>query len=692
MLENCYILYSCDGSYEPLISNYSGLSSYTSSYVSINIIELSTTPDTCFYVLDLGIIDCNPTYTININTGTTCNPSCYCYFIRSATSTTDVTFVNCDDEIVVETIVEGQTYNICSKVTPQFDSITQIPLKLTDICENNQCPPTIPSVKPTNECDVITLFPMDVECSVLQPSTDMSFDGAATLIITGGTPPYTIFWEVGSYAPALANLGIGEYKATVVDYYGDFSANTTCILTAQTQTYSGMCFVITGISQGELVYISTDVAGFKNGRPYYQIQYGVEIIGFVFWDTGLNQWLFCQNLECQGTPYNYIDNNSYLYPTGDTMTQSWTATSDSTILITQSYLGVCVPPTDPLSEVDLCFTIYIRNDRGEFSQTVNVQFEPSSDINGQTSWTATTNDYLLYWNTGSTPAQWTISSTTISNASIINNDPSYPPISNWEIYGNTQIENISVAQGTCTSAYTIFVSAIVNDADCNPTGSIIAQASGGVGPYQYSIDGGVTYTNNPIFNGLLPGQYSVFAKDSNNIIGSSLNVQIVSTPSVTYTLTLTIDYTNNTFTITSSVLPTGALINFDITHLSTFSFYPNTVIPTPLYNNVTTINTVGNLPLTNVTSNTYVLGGPCSALNPVNVFQQVKQYTNNLTMGSSQTLTGSITNNIVNNPAGECKNASGYYTLTISNGSIINCSCCDITLVNTTPPNNNPIQ
>jgi hypothetical protein len=79
-----------------------------------------------------------------------------------------VTYVNCNDEIVVDTIVEGFTYNICSKVYPQFDTTTQIPIKLTDICQDGQCPPTIPTGKPTNECDVITIFPMGVTCSVLQ--------------------------------------------------------------------------------------------------------------------------------------------------------------------------------------------------------------------------------------------------------------------------------------------------------------------------------------------------------------------------------------------------------------------------------------------------------------------------------------------------------------------------------------------
>jgi len=318
MIENCYILYSCDGSFEPIVSNFSGLSAYSETFVSIDILDLGETPDTCFYVLSLGEMECSPTYNIDVNTGTTCVCQCYCYFIRSATQTTDVTYVDCNNTIVVDTIQEGQTYNICSKVFPQFDTETQIPIKLTDICQNNQCPPTIPTVKPPNECDVITIFPMTIECLTLQPTNDKSFDGSTTLIVTGGTPPYTIFWEVGSFAPALTNLGVGQYKATVTDYYGDFTATTTCVLTADTLTLSGMCFAVSGVSNQTTFYVYSESSGLKNGKPYYKIQYGVETIGYVFWSSELNYWSFCQTLECQNiSNYNDLMTTTF-YPSGDT--------------------------------------------------------------------------------------------------------------------------------------------------------------------------------------------------------------------------------------------------------------------------------------------------------------------------------------------------------------------------------------
>jgi hypothetical protein len=53
-------------------------------------------------------------------------------------------------------------------------------------------------------------------------------DGSIFLFITGGTPPYRITWTNGSQNQNLTSVGVGQYTATVVDYYGDFSATTTC--------------------------------------------------------------------------------------------------------------------------------------------------------------------------------------------------------------------------------------------------------------------------------------------------------------------------------------------------------------------------------------------------------------------------------------------------------------------------------
>lgn len=51
-----------------------------------------------------------------------------------------------------------------------------------------------------------------------------------------------------------------------------------------------------------------------------------------------------------------------------------------------------------------------------------------------------------------------------------------------------------------------------NESDVNP-GSIFINVSGGNPPYQYSIDGGETFTNNPLFTGLVKGDYEIVVID-----------------------------------------------------------------------------------------------------------------------------------------------------------------------------------
>ena len=687
MIENCYILYSCDGSYDPIVSNFSGLSAYSETFVSIDIIDLGETPDTCFYVLSLGEMECSPTYNIDVNTGTTCVCQCYCYFIRSATQTTDVTYVDCNDTIVVDTIQEGQTYNICSKVFPQFDTETQIPIKLTDICQNNQCPPTIPTVKPPNECDVITIFPMTIECLTLQPTNDKSFDGSTTLIVTGGTPPYTIFWEVGSFAPALTNLGVGQYKATVTDYYGDFTATTTCVLTADTLTLSGMCFAVSGVSNQTTFYVYSESSGLKNGKPYYKIQYGVETIGYVFWSSELNYWSFCQTLECQNiSNYNDLMTTTF-YPSGDT--GDWDYISDSPYYLLQSYVGPCQIPTIPKDLTSLCVTLVVRSPKpGVATQSQQIQLDPSNDVNGQPSWSSSTGQYVIYWNTGSTPNQWIMTGYSSPYVSLINNDPTSPPLSNWQVQGSPEVFSMAVAQGECLTSYTISVSASVNDAACEQKGSITVSAVGGVPPYQYSINGGGSYQSSPIFNNLIPGIYSVFVKDSQTTVGSLTSVQVNNILPTTYTLALNVNYNNGTFSITAPVLPSGVTISLNLIMTSTFSYYPSTLSPVPTYNNITTINGTTPMTLVNTTSGTVPLSGPCTADFPITVVQTSQTYSNTLTFSSGQVITGSTTSSIINNPTGSCEKALGSYNLFMSNPVVSNCNCCQVILNN---PKLNPV-
>lgn len=87
-----------------------------------------------------------------------------------------------------------------------------------------------------NECNVITLFPLGVVCSVTNPVVVSGF-GTMSLFITGGTPPYSIIWSNGVVdTTTISSVTPGTYSAIVTDYYGDFTASTTCTIIGITPT------------------------------------------------------------------------------------------------------------------------------------------------------------------------------------------------------------------------------------------------------------------------------------------------------------------------------------------------------------------------------------------------------------------------------------------------------------------------
>ena len=97
---------------------------------------------------------------------------------------------------------------------------------------------------PVNDCNVLTISPLNVLCSVTNVTGKPdSANGSITLNITGGVPPYTIRWtypngtiRVGG--DTIGGLSTGNYTAVVTDYYGDYTFTTTCTIPGFTTTTS----------------------------------------------------------------------------------------------------------------------------------------------------------------------------------------------------------------------------------------------------------------------------------------------------------------------------------------------------------------------------------------------------------------------------------------------------------------------
>lgn len=508
---------------------------------------------------------------------------CQCYIFKTPEEPMLTTYIDCDYNLLEIYFPTGKTTSICSFIKPIFDVEYILPVKLGGLCIDGQCPDynTPVTIEPRNECDVLTIFPMEVNCIVQQPSGPGIYDGAATLSITGGTPPYEIVWDSGGIAPTIYNLNAGSYGATVTDFYGDFVINTTCVLTAKTTSTTTTTTTIPPVEYGKLCGVLTIRSSSKV------------------------------------TPVEYLQ----------------------------------------------------------------IDFDTNGTINGKESWMSLDSQYLISWVTGSTN-QWTLTGYPSPYVNIVNTNPSIPPLTGWQILGSMEVYNFTVLTGECTTNSLVGFKVSKNDPICGNSGSILIQAYGGSGIYEYSIDNGINYTSNPMFQNLAAGSYIVYVKDSNGVTFIQ-TVTLVQQPAPFYTMSLSVNTSTNTFSIDCPSLLPGDTLTFDLNNNSNLQYYPNTLSPVPSYNNVVTINGFGPMTLISTNNSQNVLSLPCS-VTPLTQSQQVKAYSNQLTLSYGQTITGSFTDSLVNSSSGDCVLVQKNYQLFITNAKINNCKCCNVIIKN--PP------
>ena len=171
----------------------------------------------------------------------------------------------------------------------------------TTTVSQSPTPSNKPEYRPKNECDVFTLFDMGIRCQVLKtPSSNNTFDGILTMKVTGGTAPYSYYWSGGQRTQTLRNIPAGNYPITVVDYYGDYTANTICSIFAPSPTptqtttmtptvtpssvWPNLCLIVSygTVSYGPFQFV---ISGSQNGKPQWTS--GNMVLG---WSTRNLRW------------------------------------------------------------------------------------------------------------------------------------------------------------------------------------------------------------------------------------------------------------------------------------------------------------------------------------------------------------------------------------------------------------------
>jgi hypothetical protein len=578
----------------------------------------------------------------------------------------------------------GSTYN---NPLPNINLINGSPIFSASTCENcldtypcytppTVTPPTIIGYK--NECGIITILPMVVECVVSNPSPSDASNGEVSLSISGGTPPYETTWlNYGIKSPALNGLPNGSYTATTVDYWGDFTATTVCtIFTEKDCSFSGTIANYTPIpADNSNYYYTINLTMDSTSEGPYTIYYNglppgpVNIPTYPSGESAQNISLDdLQNGVIVKVPSDIPNNLGVFYIYNPNC-------PDNTVVL-------LVPTTNSYSDFCLAITYRFNTNSINFTYT-------GLDSNNKPFWTGDDNPQsTINWVNN----QWIVSNlfygNTIFSIPEQNTSTSYP--NNWSSSGGFLIDSINTNEGNCGPTRKQLPPVSVNQPTCLCDGSIIFNITLDNPPFNYSIDNGVTYSSLPIFTDLCSGIYNLSVVDSLGETYTSSVTLDKPSQSTTYNLSLyTINTTpvNNqtslvnsyeTSVIVNPSLPDGATITFDLIHNNSFYSSPNSgtsilTTSTLVYKNSSGVTLSDTSNTTNLSVNTI------TNCQKEYIYQSnVNDVWSSLTITNNDTITISTTSRVDKTTLGEC--VVGYSTdsYSISNPVISGCNCCSI--------------
>ncbi|WP_208326562.1 beta strand repeat-containing protein, partial [Algibacter lectus] len=277
-------------------------------------------------------------------------------------------------------------------------------------------------------------------------------DGTASTSTTGGVEPYTYSWSPnGETTDAITGLSAGDYTVTVTDANG-CTDNTTVTVNP------GSCLnlSVTGTSTPAVCF------GESNGSITATVTGGSGNFTYA-WDTISNTTAAVSDL-----------------PAGD---YTITVTDTTTLCTTSTTITINEP--NVLSSAIAISNILCKDDAtGSLDLAVNGGTAP----------------YTFNWDNGDITED------------LIN------------VIAGTYFVTITDANGCITTDSATIIQpdsnvsvTITNQTNivCEGLGTIIAEATGGISPYSYSIDGGTNYQTNGTFSDLPEANYTITAIDAN---------------------------------------------------------------------------------------------------------------------------------------------------------------------------------
>jgi hypothetical protein len=277
------------------------------------------------------------------------------------------------------------------------------------------------------------------------------------------------------------------------------------------------------------------------------------------------------------------------------------------------------------------------------------QFAPSGNQNNKPTWNYT--GYNIVWS--SINNRWEMQGWDLSTGIPVSTNTSNIPDSDWSIFGSNNYQpTISMNQGLCPAYLPLSTNIVSHNTSCKSTqncnGAITITANGGVAPYQYSNDNGLTYQSSSTFNSLCQGTYTVITKDSLN--NKQTNIVSVGYDSdvVTYTVAVVLDgiqqigknteIANWRVNVTPPI-PVGVNVSFQL-DLNTNKYYegPGTGVITG--GTIVYKNGIQELNATPITTSQTIPRPNCSP-NTTDITNITETY--NFSMTNGDTITGSST-------------------------------------------------
>ncbi len=314
-----------------------------------------------------------------------------------------------------------------------------------------------------------------------------------------------------------------------------------------------------------------------------------------------------------------------------------------------------------------------------------IHFNPDGDYNGKSSWISDDSVYKIIWDISVN--KWKLSGGTLG-FSVYNSTPIYPPFTGWYILGGSG--DVTVYEGGCNVSESLDFTFSVNQLGCECDGNITFNANGGTPPYLYSVDGGVTYSNSPIFLNLCGGIYSLKVQDSLLDVVSDTTTLNSIQPIVTYevkqTTTSNVLVNNSTtktvqYVTTLSVnppLPVGVSITFNFSHLNGFQRSPS------VGSGILTTNTIlekNSSPIIVTNSNNTTTTSTNSLPGCESNFEYndiLDEEWNNLTIQSGDSYIINTVTTVQQYCFNSCCYAKSSDTYYVESVSISGCDCCDI--------------